>query len=92
MNAKQRRKLQRHQRCRCDRCGMKEKHWIETAPAKDINWFVKEAKGKGFYTCPDLYDKVTGRRKDQSDNPMALTETTAMTGLLMLFAKLPPTR
>lgn len=39
---------------KCQRCGMPERHYVTAGGF--VNF--------GFWTCPDLYDSVTGRRKE----------------------------
>lgn len=69
MNAKQRRKAERLKKDLCDRCGKRGAHFVETSPPQRHGWFTQDIRGKGFYTCDDLYDE-SGRRKDMSGLPV----------------------
>lgn len=53
-------KLFARPKLKCQRCGMPERHYVT---AGGFTHF-------GFWTCPDLYDPVTKRRKepDTGDN------------------------
>lgn len=81
MNGKQRRKYaraqKRHAATHCDRCGMKEAHFIITGPPRQINGLIQESKPRGFYTCPDLYGE-DGRRKEMSDLPISFHADAAL--------------
>jgi hypothetical protein len=67
----------------CDRCGMKEAHFVITFEPTKLEAQMGLAR-QGFYVCPNLYDPVTHLRLDTQGGPIpSMGEMTAIMGKFM---------